>query len=177
MSNIDDQRKRQQEQVKAEMPMYAQGQGVWEGMYRHLDAEAKIIDEHKSRLIIRMPDEGPYPIIQTNLYYWPDGRVEKREFNVKYENRRIVYDNALIKGYFAEIAEDDHNQTLLGYWRRHGLDNVFFYEMIVRQSATGHRTRTWQWVNDAGGVYRRTLIDEKKVSDDWKTHAHHLNDA
>jgi hypothetical protein len=176
MSKIDEQRKLKQDQIKAEMPMYARGQGVWEGMYRHLDPEGKIIDQHKSLLIIRMPDEGTHPVIQTNLYTWDNGRTEKREFKVLYENRRLIYDNELIKGYFTEISEDDQNQTLLGFWRRHGLDHVYFYEMIVRHPA-GFRTRTWQWINDTGGVYRRTLVDEKKISDDWRSHAHLLNAA
>src|SRR5262249_48554532 len=106
MTSMDEQRKLKQEKIKAEMPVFMHGPGVWAGMSRHLDAEGKLIAQHRSRLLIRFAEEGLHPILQTNLYYWDDGRVEKREFPVDYANRRLVYDNALIKGYFTEIAED-----------------------------------------------------------------------
>jgi len=36
------------------------------------------------------------------------------------------------------------------------------------------RTRVWQWIKDSGGIFRRTIIDERRVSDDWPAYAGEL---
>ena len=46
------------QEIKENMPLLARNEGVWEGWYRYYDAIAgKLIDEHRSRLICRIPED------------------------------------------------------------------------------------------------------------------------
>ena len=174
-ADIDATRRACQARLRQDMPLFSTGAGVWEGTYRYLDENGQIIDQHRSRLIGRFPDEGAFPYIQTNIYMWEDGHTERRNFPVTYQGGgRLIYENDLISGYFMEVAEDDDHRTILGHWRRHDLDRISFYEMIQRSPCGRYRTRTWQWLRDGGGVYRRTIIDEQKVSEDWREYSDDL---
>ncbi len=128
-------------------------EGVWEGTYRHLDDKGALIDEHKSRLILRFSQDGPTPLLHTNIYTWEDGRKVRRHFPVNFDNGRLLYDNELIKGYFERVSEDDHNQTVLGYWRNKARDGIYCYEMIQRSGDGTYRTRVWQWIKDDGAFF------------------------
>lgn len=167
--SIDEQRVAKQNRIREYMPLFVKGQGVWEGVYRHLDPEGKIVDQHKSKLITHFATAGKYAYHQCNIYTWDSGKKEQREFWVDWRDDTLIYDNDLIKGYFRHVTEDHAGLTLLGHWRRHGLNGVYFYEMIQRSPCGNFRTRTWQWIKDEGGVFRRTLIDERKVSEDWES--------
>lgn len=166
----EDDREAKQNRMRSWLEYEVKSQGVWEGVYRHIDPEGQIIDQHRSRLITHFPEAGPYPFHQVNIYTWDDGRTVTLDFWVDYdlETDSMVYDDDKIKGYFRKITEDHAGVSLLGHWRRHALPGVYFYEMIQRNEACNRRTRTWQWIKDEGGVYRRTLVDEEKISDDWR---------
>ena len=71
--------------IQNEMPILAKHEGVWEGYYRHLDTEGRLIDGHRSRLLCRFGAEaGRWDYHQTNLYFWDDGKKEVREYPVTY---------------------------------------------------------------------------------------------
>lgn len=105
--------------IREAMPLLARGEGVWEGWYRYYDAASgDLIDAHRSRLICRLPDDGPHDYHQTNHYFWPDGRAEIREFPADYRDGRIWWDNDLIKGWAAAMQPDDlHRSTCLNWVR------------------------------------------------------------
>jgi hypothetical protein len=92
--------------IRAEYPLLADNEGVWEGIYRYYDAATgKLTDQHLSRLICRLTDDPRYTYHQTNYYFWADGRTETREFPAWYENGRIWWDNDLIKGWAAAMQD------------------------------------------------------------------------
>ena len=86
--------------IKTDMPRLARHEGVWDGHYRHFDAEGKLVDVHASRLLCRFPKDGPYPYHQTNLYTWDDGKKEVREYQCPYEDgsKVLIFLNELIDG-------------------------------------------------------------------------------
>jgi hypothetical protein len=47
---------------------------------------------------------------------------------------------------------------------------ISLYEMIQVDEAIQNRARTWQWFR-YGKYYQRTLIDERRVRNDWKSWA------
>jgi hypothetical protein len=47
---------------------------------------------------------------------------------------------------------------------------IYLYEMIQVDETIQNRARTWQWFRD-GKYYKRTLIDERRVSNDWQSWA------
>ncbi len=151
------------------MPGFVRHEGVWEGTYRHYDGDGRLIDEHRSRLVCRIPDGGPYDYHQTNHYTWADGRTEVRDFPARYRDGRVWFDNELITGWAAEVPLDEHRRTMMLHWLRKGESGLYLYEMIQISDCGRLRTRVWQWLRD-GRCVMRTLIDEHKVSDDWIGH-------
>lgn len=152
--------------LKERMPLLARNEGVWEGWYRHYDAAGNKVDEHKSRLLCRFPGPGEYR--QTNFYYWADGRTEVREFPSRDAGDRIVFFTE-IDGWAAEVPLDEHRRTLMLHWTRRNEPGLCLYEMIQVSDCGNFRSRTWQWFRD-NRLIRRTLIDERRVSDDWRAY-------
>jgi hypothetical protein len=157
--------------IRAGMPLLARNEGVWEGWYRYYDAATgKLNDEHRSRLICRMPDDGPHAgtYHQTNHYFWADGRTDVRDFPARYENGRIWFDNELISGWAAPMLPDDFGRSTCLNWTRKGEPDLFLYEMIQLSDNGVNRARTWQWFKN-GICFQRTLIDEHFVTADWRS--------
>ena len=152
--------------IKHAMPLLARNEGIWEGWYRYFDQDGNKVDEHRSRLVCRFPEEGPLPYHQTNHYTWADGKKEVREFPAQYRDGRVWFDNELIDGWAAEVPLDGHQRTIMLYWVRKGEPDTYLYEMIQMSDCGRYRQRVWQWIKD-GRCILRTLIDEEKVSSSW----------
>jgi hypothetical protein len=153
--------------IKDDMPLLARHEGVWEGTYRYYDAAGKLVDEHRSRLLCRFPESGPYPYHQTNIYTWTDGRTEVRDFPAEYRDGRIWWDNELIQGWAAELDLDDKGRSVVLYWQRTGDPDLYLYEMIQMSDDGKKRCRTWHWIRN-GELETRTAIEERLVSRDWR---------
>lgn len=153
--------------IKEDMPLLASNEGVWVGWYRHYDADGKLFDEHRSKLICRFPDEGPVPYHQTNIYQWEDGKVEVRDFPAGYADKHLLFDNDLIDGWAAEVPLDTHGRTTMLNWVRKGEEDLYLYEMIQNSDCGNYRARVWQWFKD-GRLNARTLIDEERKTHNWQ---------
>ena len=153
--------------IRKAMPALARHEGIWEGRYRYVDAEGNKIDDHHARLVCRFPDEGELLYHQTNYYTWDDGRTETRDFPADFRDGRLWWDNDLIKGWAADVPLDEHNRTTMLHWRRKDDPDTYLYEMIQLSDCANFRTRVWQWIKD-GKTVQRTLIDEERVSHDWR---------
>lgn len=154
--------------IREDMPLLVRHEGVWDGTYSYFDAANEKVDEHASRLICRLPDNGPHPYHQTNHYRWPDGRTEVRDFPAAYRDGRLWWDNDLIKGWASAVDLDEHGRTMMLYWQRTGDPALYLYEMI-QLSDDGHdRCRTWHWIRD-GILETRTCIQETFVTRDWRS--------
>jgi len=154
--------------IKQDMPLLARHQGVWEGWYRHVDPEGRIVDAHRSRLLCRFPATGEFPYHQTNIYTWEDGRKEVRDYPCRYVDgsKELRFLNELIDGWAREVPIDPKRRTLMLSWFRPDMPQIYFYEMIQTSDDARRRSRTWQWFNASdGSLFRRTLIDESKVAD------------
>ena len=152
--------------LKAEMPTLARHEGVWEGVYRHYDADGNLVDEHASRLVCRFPEDG-HPYHQTNYYTWKDGRTETRDFPATVEDGRLRWDNEFIQGWAADVALDGFGRTTMLNWTRTGEPDLYLYEMIQISDDGQSRARVWQWFKK-DRLISRTLVDEKKISDSWE---------
>ena len=105
--------------LKEQMPTLARHEGVWEGTYRHYDADGNKVDEHHSKLICRFPDDG-HPYHQTNYYTWEDGKTETRDFPATVKDGRLRWDNELIQGWAADVQLDDFGRSTMLNWTRTG---------------------------------------------------------
>jgi hypothetical protein len=155
--------------IREEMPLLTRHEGVWEGTYRYYDAAGEKVNEHRSVLLCRIPEGGPHPYHQTNHYLWSDGRREVRDFPAEYRDRRIWWDNELIKGWAAEEQLDENKRTVVLYWQRQDDPELYLYEMIQIADDGETRCRTWHWIR-GGRLETRTAIEERLVTRDWKTY-------
>lgn len=156
--------------IREAMPILAKNEGVWEGWYRYYDAfTGKLVDEHRSRLLCRLIDDGSTQRYhQTNYYFWDDGRTDIRDFPADYSEGRIWWDNDLIKGWCAAMQPDDNDLSSCLFWERKNEPGLTLYEMIQCNVPFTHRARTWQWFKD-GTCFQRTLIDERLITKDWQS--------
>lgn len=152
--------------IRDEMPLLARHEGVWDGVYTYYNAAGEKVDEHKSRLFCRFTD-GEHPYHQTNHYMWDDGRTEVRDFPAIYADKRVWWDNDLIKGWAAEVDLDDKKRTVMLYWQRQSDPELYLYEMIQISDDGQSRCRTWHWIR-SGQLETRTAIQEKLVTRDWR---------
>ncbi len=153
--------------IKTVLPLLARHEGVWDGWYRHYDAQGNKTDEHRSRLVCRFPDSGPHEYDQVNHYSWADGRKEVRPFPAKLQGGRVIFDNELIHGWAADVPLDEHHRTTMLNWVRKGEPGVYLYEMIQLSDCGQYRSRVWHWFRE-GRLFQRTLIDEQRVSHEWR---------
>lgn len=148
--------------LRSSMPTLARHEGTWEGHYRYFDASGALIDQHASRLICRLPDDGPYPYHQTNIYRWADGRSETRDFPATWRDGKLHWAGDGATGWAIEVGEDPHARTLMLYWAPQDRPGSYVYELIQISDCGRFRSRMWQWIED-GRVKLRTLIDEQRV--------------
>jgi hypothetical protein len=146
--------------VQATMPALMRHRGVWEGRYRLVDIEGRLLDWHHSRIEVRFPDEGPHDYVQRNHFWWPDGRELRVEHPAICRNGVLLWNTDHIHGQAWSV---DERSTVLT-WRRTDSPGAELYEIIVINESNDQRTRTWHWLRD-GALYQRTLIDERRVSD------------
>lgn len=153
--------------IREEMPLLARHEGVWDGVYTYYNAAGEQIDQHKSRLLCRFKEGSDEPYHQTNWYTWDDGRTDIRDFPATYRDKRVWWDNDLIKGWAAEVPLDDKNRTVMLYWQRTGDPSLYLYEMIQLSDDGTKRCRTWHWIRD-GQLETRTAIQEELITRDWQ---------
>ena len=153
--------------IREDMPLLARHEGVWDGTYKYYNAAGDFVDYHDSRLFCRFV-EGPLPYHQTNYYTWADGRREVREFPGAYRDKRVWWDNELIRGSAWEVANDDKARTVMLTWERTGDPELYLYEMIQLADDGTTRCRTWHWIR-SGRLETRTAIEERLVTRDWRS--------
>ena len=153
------------------MPLLASQQGVWQGEYVHFDAEHREIDRHKSMLVARLFDgpDGEAKFVQSNIYDWPDETREIRHFEGILQGDRVNISNVNIIGWVAPLAMDETGRTLMVQWTKAQDPDFRYYEMITLSEDGQHKNRTWHWY-DCGRLFQRTLINELRVSDDWRAY-------
>ncbi len=155
--------------IVTDMPILARHSGVWDGYYRYYDKQGNKIDEHRSRLLCRFRSDDEYH--QTNYYYWQDGKKEVRDFPTGYDpQKKHILFTGTIEGWAAELMLDEHARTVMLYWVRPA-EGIHLYEMIQISDCGHKRNRVWHWFrNDE--LFQRTLIDERKVADEWRDFEH-----
>jgi len=140
------------------MPGMLKHEGVWEGVYTHVDVAGKIIDRHKSRVECLFPASGPYAYLQKNLFTWDDGREYRATLPGVLIDGKLWWDTDTFSGFGWET---DDGLILLNLDRKDE-PGANFYEIIVLGDSGVHRSRTWHWFKD-GQLFKRTLCEEQLV--------------
>jgi hypothetical protein len=141
------------------MPAMMAHEGVWEGIYRHVNLDGSLYDEHQARVTCEFPDSGPNPYIQHNLFTWSDGRTQTTTLPATYREGALWWDVTTFHG---KAWETESGLILLELWRK-DLPGAWFWEIICLAKGGQSRARTWHWFDANGQLFRRTLCDERRV--------------
>ena len=140
------------------MPGMLAHEGVWEGVYRHVDLNGAQVDRHEARVECRFPAAGRHAYVQKNLFTWPDGREHHAELHGAERAGKLWFDHETFCG---TAWETDKGLILLDLDRKDD-PGAHFYEIICMGASGRDRARTWHWFRD-GRLFKRTLCDERKV--------------
>ena len=144
--------------LRAAMPAMFLHEGWWDGWYRDVDPDGKLLDERRVKTFCEFPDKGEWHYIQHNWLEWADGRKAEYEFGGKLDGELIRWETDRFSGYGWET----HESTIM--LRLDRLDVPGSYSVESIHTAPGDRTRmrTWNWFKD-GKPWKRTLCDEWKI--------------
>lgn len=141
------------------MPNMLRHAGEWEGVYRHIDRDGTLVDEHRMWTRCEFPESGEFAYIQHNRLNWADGRSESRVFGGAYRDGLLHWDTDRFTGTGWETREGSVMLRL----DRKDTPGVHFIEMIHLSADDQTRARTWQWF-ESGSPTRRTLCDEWRIA-------------
>jgi len=143
------------------MPAMLNHQGIWRGVYTHLDTDSAIIDQHSAQVECEFPETGQFAYIQRNLFTWPDGREQRAVLPGVLRDGKLWWNTDSFSGC---AWETDFNVILLKLDRKDE-PGASFFETIVMGGTGTDRARVWQWFRD-GKLYKRTLCNEYRVLPD-----------
>ncbi len=156
------------QQVRERLPVVARNEGVWDGMFRRVDANSRITAEFSSRIIKRLLPDDFWPEIyhQTNIYDLPDGKRQVIDTKGEYRDGKIHFASERVTGWQLDDPADPFNRTVFLYMVYNSAPDQYVYEMVNISDDGQFRTRMTQFLK-AGRTVSRTLIDEELVSRDW----------
>ena len=143
--------------LRAAMPAMVAHEGEWDGVYRHVNLDGSLIDEHRTWTRCEFPDEGPSAYIQHNRLSWADGRTAEYRFGSRFEDGRLHWDTDRFFG----TGWQTEDVVMLRLDRR-DVPGAYYVEMITLAPDGRSRARTWQWFKD-GAPWKRTLCDERRI--------------
>lgn len=141
------------------MPDMLRHEGEWEGVYRHVERDGTLIDQHRMWTRCEFPAAGPYAYIQHNHLRWDDGRELHYEFGGAFDGELLRWDIDRFSGHGWQTREG----TVMLRLDRKDEPGVHFIEMINLSADGRTRARTWQWFRD-GTPFKRTLCDEWRIA-------------
>jgi len=145
--------------VIQDLPVMLQHEGVWQGVYRHLDLEGNVIEKLDSKVICEFPTSGKSAYTQHNHFTYADGSQKEVSFPGVQRGDRIWWDTETFQGYGWEAGAN----TVMLKLDRKDIPGAYFLEVIVLSENNIDRARTWHWFKD-GKLFQRTLCDERRVS-------------
>jgi len=141
-----------------ELRLFPKHTGIWEGTYTRINAEGKMLDRWKSRLTIRMMENGQYH--QVNQYFWEDGFEECLDFGICNFNEKgeLIFENPRLSGKAWETG-----RSVVLIWEYKHRPGMTLFEQIDLIGDDDHRIRVWKWSenDDFHGI---TMIEERKVA-------------
>jgi hypothetical protein len=144
--------------IAMDIPLLARNAGAWEGIYRHVAPDLTLLDRHRFRIEVELPENESFHYRQTSHYWWDDGRSQNFVFEAKCRNARLEWDTGRIKG---ELAQLDDMTLYLRFGFR-AQPEIEVFEMIQLSPDGRDRARSWHWLR-AGKLYQLTLVEEQRM--------------
>jgi hypothetical protein len=156
-------------------PRLLEQQGVWRGTFRRTDADGSLQETFPSEIVIRVlgdagngAGEGVPRYHQTNLYRPENGPERRIEAHGTIADGRVWFRGSSYEGWAMDLDSGGHGRSCLIVM--HSLDGSGpdVHEIVSLSEDGLHRARCAQFLR-GGRLVGRTLIEEEKVSDDWRT--------
>lgn len=142
----------------AELKIFPKHTGIWEGVYTRIDSKGNVTNQWKSRLTIKITEDGKYH--QVNHYMWDDGHEEVHDFGICEfdETGTLIFDSPRIEGYSWETRD-----SVCLIWTYKNRPGSKLFEMIDLIGDGKHRVRNWRWTegDEFQGI---TMIEERQVA-------------
>jgi hypothetical protein len=154
--------------VSRNTPAILSQQGVWRGIFRRYDADGVLTAEFPSEIVVRVQEDGAtLRYRQTNIYR-PAGAPQQRiESSGEVRDGRVWFSNDRLDGWSMDIPGDPTGRGAVLVMNYKDGSQQYVYEIITRSADGTRRSRATQYFQ-AGRLLRRTLIDEEKVTSDWR---------
>ena len=154
----------------ARMPAMTRRQGVWTGTFRRYDADGKLTAEFPSEIIARViTQDGKQVFHQTNIYRPPGAPVQTIQSFGEIRDGRVWFSNERLDGWSMDLPGDPSGRGAVIVMNYKDGSGLYVYEIVTSSEDGKYRSRATQYLKD-GKIVRRTLIDEQKVSDDWRAY-------
>jgi hypothetical protein len=148
----------------------ARHQGVWKGTFRRYDADGRLTAEFPSEIIARVEQRDGRQILRQTNRYSPAGAPEQViESSGEIRDGRVWFENDRLSGWSMDIPADTTGRGAVIVMDYKDGSGQYVYEIVARSADGRRRSRATQYLKD-GAIVRRTLIDEEKVTDDWRAY-------
>ncbi len=148
----------------------ARNQGVWKGTFRRYDADGKLTAEFPSEIIARVEQkDGRQVFRQTNRYSPAGAPQQVIESSGEIRDGRVWFENERLSGWSMDIPADTTGRGAVIVMDYKDGSGQYVYEIVPRSADGRRRSRATQYLKN-GEIQRRTLIDEVKITDDWRAY-------
>lgn len=151
-------------------PHIAKQAGVWRGTFRRVEADGRLAEELPAEIIIRViPGDGQLRYHQTNIYRPANKPVETLENYGEVRDGKIHFVNSRLDAWKMDVPGDTTGRSAVLLTDYKDSSGTYMHQIVSLSDDGRFRSRTAQYLVK-GKIVRRTLIDEEKITDDWRAY-------
>ncbi len=157
-------------ELDADLPALVRQQGVWKGTFRRYDAEGELLETFSSMITVRVFREaGGWHYHQTSLHGPEDAPLRRIEAHGQIHSGRVWFTSDRYQGWGMDLPGEAPaaGSLIVMHPRQPGVPEV--HEISSCSTDGRRRWRVSQLLGE-GRLIGRTVIDEEKLSDDWRAH-------
>ena len=146
----------------------ARQEGVWKGTWHTYAPDGTPLESFRVVVIARfLAENGKVTFHQTNHYLNRGDSPQTIESYGEVEGDRIRFSNERARGWSRPLPDDPGGlgSVLLIHFN----DGITLHEIVTNSVDGRHRHRSAQFSRE-GQLLRRTLIDEEKITDEWRSY-------
>jgi hypothetical protein len=151
-------------------PHIARQAGVWRGTFRRYDADGRLAEEFPAEITMRViPGDGRLLYHQTNVYRPPGKPPETLENFGEVRDGKIHFGNDRLDAWKMDVPGDSSGRSAVLLMDYKDGSGMYMHQIVSLSDDGRFRSRTAQYLVK-GRIVRRTLIDEEKLTDDWRAY-------
>ncbi|KEF41056.1 MAG: hypothetical protein ER33_13645 [Cyanobium sp. CACIAM 14] len=156
--------------MDADLPALVGQQGVWRGTFRRYDAEGKLLETFPSTITVRVFQEaGGWRYHQSSLYGPVEAPLRRLEAHGEIHSGRVWFASDRYEGWAMDLPGEAPavGSLIVMHPLQPGAPEV--HEITTCSPDGLRRWRVSQLLSE-GRLIGRTVIDEEKLTGDWRAH-------